>query len=223
MKYTSQITPITINTITTKQPKENTATHQRHTLTPEQSQFVEQTFRLLKKLMALKYAKHNLLGLHFEDFVQMGMEKLLNNLDPYMRRYKTPQHCANAIGSTIGLDAFRRNSAQRGEGARRTRRVLGDKPINSDDPNGDTVLTTMEGSLGDPEGWILRDDFAELLRKVSDLVGEFAVECFELVESQGLTQAEAARYLGCSREQVNREINKAKKAVLSLRPEWEGK
>ena len=185
-------------------------------LTPAQSRYVEAVYAHLCKAFGHKIAKANQYGLQPHDIAGFAIEKVINNIALYQARYKTPLHAANAIATNAFIDAIRREWAQRGQGARGTRGVLGDIPVNTNQSDGASILDNFEGSIVDIEQWIEDDYHRELLSDIQELISPLAWEGLVLTEINGLTQKQAAKLLGVGREHLNREINKAKKIAKNM-------
>ena len=198
--------------------KENTAQYfHQHQLTPAQRRFVEATYRALQKVIAYKFAKKNLYGQQPDDIANFAIEKVIKRVEYYMRKHQSPLHAANAIATNAFIDSVRREWAQRGHGARGTRKVVGDQPINRDEPDGASIISEHDGMIVDPEAWIDEDHCEQLIAKIREVVSPLAFEGFVLTEIHGLTQAQAAERLGCGREHLNREMSKATKHLQSMR------
>ena len=199
----------------TNQPtKGTTAKKTINDLTPEQSRFVEQTYRELQRIYKRQHAKANRLGLKPNDIANFAINKVIANLDKYMLR--TPLHCANAIAKNAFKDLVRRELAQRGHGARGTRAVIGDEPVNREDSAAGSVLDNHSGGIIDPESWVERDHQQSVLGKVSELISQLAFDGFVLTTINEFTQEEAAQMLGVSRTHLNKEMKKATRLLQSL-------
>jgi len=203
-------------------PKENPAT-KITPLNPAERRYVEAVYAHLCKAFGHKVAKANQYGLQPHDIAGFAIEKVINNIALYQARYKTPLHAANAIATNAFIDAIRREWAQRGQGARGTRGVLGDIPVKSNEPDGASILDNFEGSIVDSEQWIEDDYRRRVIGEVRGHISTLAWEGLVLTEINGLTQTQAAVILGVSRAHLNREISKAKKIAKRMHEDhnWE--
>ena len=196
-------------------PKGTTDKHfNHHRLTPEQRRFVEETYHALVKIYSLKFGKANPYGYTARDIASYAIEKVLRDPAKFMKR--TPQHAANAIAKNALQDFWRRQRAQRGQGARNTREVIGDEPVNPDDAGAGTVLDKVTDTIVDPEEWIEREHQQGVIRDVQSLMSPIAFDGFYLTQIEGLDQAEAAEVLGVTREYLNRQMRAATKKIQAL-------
>lgn len=194
--------------------KENTDKHFTHRLTPEQRRFVEETYAALVKIYSLKFGKANPYGYTAQDIAGYAIEKVQRDPAKYMQR--TPQHAANAIAKNSLQDFWRRQRAQRGQGARGTREVIGDEPVNPDDAGAGTVLDKVADTIVDPEGWIEREHQRGVIKDVQSLMSPIAFDGFYLTQIEGLDQSQAAAVLGVTREYLNRQMRAATKKIQAL-------
>jgi RNA polymerase sigma factor (sigma-70 family) len=108
------------------------------------------------------------------ELVSFAIEKVIKNADVYMRRYRTPEHCANAVARTSAKDHRRRELADRGHGARNTRRGEElDAPIAVGDDGGTMTLgDLLMAPEGNPEAIVdvitLEEEIVALLSDASD-------------------------------------------------------
>lgn len=197
-----------------QQPKGTTANTNINDLTPEQSRFVEQTYRALQRIYKRQHAKANRFGLKPNDVANFAIKIVIANLDKHMRR--SPLHCANAVATNAFKDLVRRELAQRGHGARGTRTVIGDEPVNREDSGAGSVIDNYGGGLDDPDSWVERDHRQTVIGEVSELISQLAFDGFVLTTINGLTQGDAAKQLGVSRTHLNKEMKKATRLLKSL-------
>ena len=196
-------------------PKGITDKHfNHHRLTPEQRRFVEETYAALVKIYSIKLGKANPYGYTAYDIASYAIEKVLRKPTKYMKR--TPQHAANAIAKNALQDFWRRQRAQRGQGARNTREVIGDEPVNPDDAGAGTVLDRVADTIVDPEEWIEREHQHGVIKDVQALMSPLAFDGFYLTEIVGLDQGQAAEVLGVSRAYLNRQMRAATKKIQAL-------
>ena len=196
-------------------PKGTTDKHfNHHRLTPEQRRFVEETYHALVKIYSLKFGKANPYGYTARDIASFAIEKVLRDPAKFMKR--TPQHAANAIAKNSLQDFWRRQRAQRGQGARNTREVIGDEPVNPDDAGAGTVLDKVTDTVVDPEEWIEREHQQGVIKDVQSLMSPLAFDGFYLTQIEGLDQGEAAEVLGVSRAYLNRQMRAATKKIQAL-------
>jgi len=184
-----------------------------HRLTPEQRRFVEETYAALRKIYSHD-GNANRNGYTALDIASYAIEKVLKNPTKYMMR--TPQHTANAIAENALKDFWRRQRAQRGQGARGTREVIGDEPIDADDAGAGTVLDNVTDTIVDPEEWIEREHQHGVIKDVQSLISPLAFAGFYLTVIKGLDQGQAAKVLGVSRAHLNRQMRAATKKIQAL-------
>jgi DNA-directed RNA polymerase specialized sigma24 family protein len=196
------------------QPTKGTTANTNINLTPEQSRFVEQTYRALQRICKRRFAKANRLGLKPDDIANFAIKIVIANLDKHMRR--SPIHCANAVATNAFNDLVRRELSQRGHGARGTRTVIGDEPINREDSGAGSVIENYGGGLDDPDSWVERNHRETVLGEVSELISRLAFDGFVLTTINGLSQGEAAEVLGVSRTHLNKEMKKATRLLQGL-------
>jgi len=203
--------------------KDATANHNYRQLPPHQRKYVEQTYRAMQKIIARKFRKANLMGQQFDDIANFAIEKVVKDVDVFMRKYPSPLHCANAVATNAFLDSVRRERAQRGHGARGTRTVVGDVPINPSKPDKGSVISNHIGEVVDPEAWIEQEHLCEMLGEVQEVMSHLAFSGFYLTEIEGLTQAQAAKQLKVSLGHLNREMNSARRQLneMRTRKNWE--
>lgn len=197
------------------QAKGTTANTNHHPhLTVEQARFIEATYLALLKIYSRKYLKASLFGLQPADLANYAIQKVVANISKYLHR--TPVHTANAVAKSAYLDLLRRERAQRGHGARGTRTVLGDNPINPEDPDSGTIIDNHAAGIIDPETWIEADHRGNMISGVRELMSELAFHGFVLTSIHDLTQEEAAVALGVTRSHLNKEMRKATKRLKEL-------
>jgi len=196
--------------------KDSKAAKNNQFLTVEQQRFVEATYQALLKIYSRKFANANVYDLQAADVAGFAIEKVLMNVEKYLKRGRTPLHTANAIAENAFLDMLRRQRVQRGQGARNTRTVLGDVPISSEEPDLGTILENLPGEVIDPEAWIEEDHRKKVIADVQELMSELAFNGFVLTAVHGLTQDAAAAALGVSRCHLNREMRKATKQLKAM-------
>lgn len=171
----------------------------------ERERYIIATWRHLGMIYGF-YAPKKFCAQSARELVSFAIEKVITNVDQYMRKYLTPEHCANAVARTSAQDHRRRVLADRGHGARGTRRVEElDAPIAIGD-DGDTITLgdTRVARDGDPEAVIevmtIADEITELL---SDATEDelFLVEAIFVDER---THSDIASQLGVRRETIAR-------------------
>jgi DNA-directed RNA polymerase specialized sigma subunit len=138
--------------------------------------------------------------------VSFAITKVITNVEQYMRDYRTPEHCANAVARTSAQDHRRRELVDRGHGARGTRRVEElDAPIAiGDDGDEITLGDTLVAPEGNPEAVIevmtIADEINELLSDATD-DELFLIQAIFVDER---TQGDIASELGVCRETIVR-------------------
>jgi len=195
--------------------KGTTAKNNYPQLTPEQRRYVEETYAALVKTYSLKFGNANPFGYTAHDIASYAIEKVLRNPTKYYMK-RTPQHAANAIAKNALQDFWRRQHAQRGQGARNTRKVIGDEPVNPDDAGAGTVLDKIVDPTADQDEWIEREHRQGVIKDVQSLISPLAFAGFYLTEIEGLDQGEAAEVLGVSRAHLNRQMRAATKKIQAL-------
>jgi len=191
--------------------KENTDnTHQQYHNFPsfsrrEREDYIIATWRHLEKIYRWyppkKYSAHSA-----SELVSFAITKVITNVEQYMRDYRTPEHCANAVARTSAQDHRRRELVDRGHGARGTRRVEElDAPIAiGDDGDEITLGDTLVAPEGNPEAVIevmtIADEINELLSDATD-DELFLIQAIFVDER---TQGDIASELGVRRETIVR-------------------
>lgn len=213
VRHDEEPTITTTNNPIHHQQKGTTATH--HYLTPAQHRFVEETYGALRKIIARKFAKANLYGQQFDDIASFAIEKVIKHVDRYMRSHQSPLHAANAVATNAFIDSIRRELAQRGHGARGTRTVIGDNPLNRDEPGAGSVIDNLSSSIADIDRWVDDEHHQLVIGEVRELIPALAFEGFVLTAINGYTQDEAANMLGVTRTHLNKVMKKATRLIMS--------
>jgi Predicted DNA-binding proteins len=192
-------------------------------LNPAERRYVEAVYAHLCKAFGHKIVKANLRGHKSADVANFAIQKVIRNVQRFMNRYPTPDHAANAVASNSFVDYCRRDNAQRGQGARGKRTVMGDEPGRFGDVGMESVISRQPGSIVDPNDWIEDDYRRRVIGEVREHISTLAWEGLVLSEINGLTQTQAAAILGVSRAHLNREISKAKKIAARMHDDhdWE--
>lgn len=133
----------------------------------------------------------------------------MKHVDYYMQRHQSPQHAANAIATNSFIDSIRRELAQRGHGARGTRAVIGDNPLNRDEPGAGSVIDNVSADIANPDRWVDDEHRDLVIAEVRELIPALAFEGFVLTAINGYTQDEAAEILGVTRCHLNKVMRKA--------------
>ena len=190
--------------------KENNDNHQQYHNFPsfsrrEREDYIIATWRHLEKIYRFyppkKFSAHNA-----SELASFAIDKVITNVEQYMRKYLTPEHCANAVARTSAQDHRRRELADRGHGARGTRRVEElDAPIAiGDDGDEITLGDTLVAPVGNPEAVIEVMTIAdEIMHLLSDATEDelFLIEAIFVDER---TQGDIASQLGVRRETIVR-------------------
>ena len=190
--------------------KENNDNHQQYHNFPsfsrrEREDYIIATWRHLEKIYRFyppkKFSAHNA-----SELASFAIDKVITNVEQYMRKYLTPEHCANAVARTSAQDHRRRELADRGHGARGTRRVEElDAPIAiGDDGDEITLGDTLVAPVGNPEAVIEVMTIAdEIMHLLSDATEDelFLIEAIFVDER---TQGDIASELGVCRETIVR-------------------
>lgn len=162
-------------------------------------------------------------GLDPRDLAAYAIERVITHTHEYLGR--SPQHVANARAENAFFDLCRRERADRGEGSRGTRSVINDRPVNPSDRDSGTLVERVRESEGALEKWIQRDYYNTILENLRTAIAdEFAWQGYLLTEIEGLTQADAAKKLGVTREKLNRTLGAARGIAIRHRQAlgWEG-
>jgi RNA polymerase sigma factor (sigma-70 family) len=193
--------------------------------THDDKKFIEEVYTALLNIYGRsKYrSRAQALGLSPHDLAAFAIKRVITHTDEYLD--KSPQHVANARAENAFNDLCRRQRADRGEGARGTRVVDNDYPVNPNDPDSDSFIEQIPDPNDPLDEWMCREYYSQMLEKLRKLIADdVAWRGFLMTEIDGLTQAEAARQLGVSRETLNRLLRKAREIAMKYREElgWEG-
>lgn len=193
--------------------------------TPDNRKFIEEVYITLVSIYGRsKYrSRAQALGLSPQDLAAFAIKRVITHTDDYLD--KSPQHVANARAENAFNDLCRRVRADRGEGARGTRVVDNDYPLNPKDPGSGTLIGSIPEASDPYEELMRRDYYSQMLDKIRRLITDhIAWQGFLMTVIDGLTQAEAAKQLGVSRETLNRALGKAREIAMKYREDlgWDG-
>ena len=176
------------------------------------AQFVEDVYlELLRIYSRKKYrALARRLGLSPQDCAEYGIRRVVTHTEEYLDR--SPLHVANARAENAFWDLCRRERVDRGEGARGTREVVGDKPINPDSPQRGSIIEGIPSWETPQEDFIDREYYRGVLLKLKALTDDqVAWVGLWLTSVEGLTHGEAALRLGVARRTLWRRVDAVKK------------
>lgn len=205
--------------------KENTAKqnpHRQKSLTRAESTYIVSVQRALQKYMIRHFAKASMTYFDPEDLASYATEKVVAQLGKYMLKYPDPIAAAHAVAANSAWDHLRRVRAQRGEGARGERTVIGlqgrVRPGDEDSPTWEDLLAS---TYERPEDVVDRIDAQ---REIAEVLGEFTSVGLDGAianEIEGRTQSDVANDHKVARETVNRAIKqgqhraRTKRAVIA--------
>jgi RNA polymerase sigma factor (sigma-70 family) len=180
----------------------------------ERELYIIATWRHLEKIYRWyppkKYSAHSA-----SELVSFAITKVINNADAFMRVYRTPEHCANAVARTSAQDHRRRELADRGHGARGTRRVEElDAPIAiGDDGDEITLGDTLVAPEGNPEAVIEVMTIAEEIKELLSDATDDELFLIEAIFVDERTQGDIASELGVRRETIVRRYGRLLKRL----------
>ena len=137
---------------------------------------------------------------------------------------KTVLHVANARSQNAFHDLRRRVKSDRGEGARGTREVINDGPVNKDKPKMGSVIQLIPDCHVPQDEWIEQEHHRGVLDRVMRLVPDPAAwRAFDLIVNDGLTQAQVARLLGVSTRTLIRKMNVIRRVTQenAIQVDWQ--
>lgn len=121
---------------------------------------------------------------------------------------------ANARAQNAFHDLRRRVKSDRGEGARGTREVVNDGPVNKHNPKMGTIIQLIPDSLVPQDEWVEQEYRRKVLNRMKRLVPDPVTwRALDLIANEGLTQTEAAGLLGVSTRTLIRKLNLLRKVA----------
>ena len=146
---------------------------------------------------------HRRWGLEVDDIVSYATVELMTRLPQVIARHPDPFVYAGMRFRDVSRDYGRRQAAQRGEGARRTRTVASLNTTVRVEPlqivvTDDAVVQAIDDRL----------QVSRVMAALTDRERQVLALCC----AHDLTTEEAARRLGCARETVSRALSRAKRA-----------
>lgn len=203
------------------QSQETTAknnSRRQEKLTIAQDRYVVAVQRALLKFMLRHFAKASMTYYDPYDLASFAVEKVLKNLSSYMERYPDPVAAAHAVARNAAWDYARRIRAQRGEGAKGERPVLGlQAPVTRGDEDSPTWEDMLESTFDQPEDVAARIDME---REIDEALGEFSPVGLDGAlagEIDSRTQGDVAKQHGVRRETVNRATKNGRKRASARR------
>lgn len=121
---------------------------------------------------------------------------------------------ANARAQNAFHDLRRRVKSDRGEGARGTREVVNDGPVNKHNPKMGTIIQLIPDSLVPQDEWVEQEYRRKVLNRMKRLVPDPVTwRALDLIANEGFTQTEAAGLLGVSTRTLIRKLNVLRKVA----------
>jgi hypothetical protein len=207
--------------------KENTAKQnprRQKSLTRAESTYIVTVQRALQKYMNRHFAKASMTYFEPQDLASFATEKVMASLDKYMQKYPDPIAAAHAVAANSAWDHLRRVRAQRGEGARGERAVIGlQSRVRPGDEDSLTWEDMLVGDFEHPEDVVDRIDAQRDIAGVVDEFTSVGLDGAIATELQGRTQAAVAKDHKVARETVNRAIKqdqrraRAKRAAIAAK------
>ena len=152
------------------------------------------------------------LGLTPGDLASFAIQRVIEQPDSFID--KTAQHVANARAQNAFRDFRRRVKSDRGEGARGTRKVVNDGPVNKRNPKMGSIIQSVPDALVPQDEWVEQEYHRQVIERMRRLVPDSIVwEALDLITNDGLTQADAARLLGISTRTLIRKLTLLRKVA----------
>lgn len=167
----------------------------------DQAKFVEEVYaELLKIYRGRKYRElGGRLGLTPFDLAEYAIRRVVLQTEEYLHR--SPLHVANSRAANAFYDLCRRERVSRGEGARGTREVVGQEPVNPNDPHSGSWVDFVPAAHNPQDELVNRDYYRSVLLKLRAIVvDDLAWSGLWLTAVEGYTAEEAAMKLGVSRK-----------------------
>lgn len=192
------------------QPKEKPAKQnprRQKSLTRAESTYIIAVQRALQKYMNRHFAKASMTYFEPQDLASFATEKVMKSLDKYMQKYPDPIAAAHAVAANSAWDHLRRIRAQRGEGARGERAIIGlqgrVRPGDEDSPTWEDLLVS---TFEHPDDVVDRIDAQREIAEVLDVFTPVGLDGAIATELHGRTQGAVAKDHKVARETVNRNI-----------------
>ena len=145
------------------------------------------------------------LGLTPGDLASFAIRRVIEQPDSFID--KSAQHVANARAQNAFRDFRRRVKSDRGEGARGTREVVNDGPVNKHNPKMGSIIQSVSDGLIPQDEWVEQEYHRQVIERMQRLVPDpISWQALDLIANDGLTQAEAARLLGVSTRTLIRKL-----------------
>lgn len=147
------------------------------------------------------------------DIGSRAVVEVASRIDDSMRKHPDPRLLARRMCNNTTKDYWRREAAQRGEGARRTRKVVA-FPSRINVTGGEQVIDIIDRHAINPEAQaILRAECREAIAQISPLAAEGLV----LTAIAGYNQGAAAEFVGVTRPYLSRLIKKSARTMQQTR------
>jgi len=163
------------------------------------------------------------LGLTPSDLASYAIQRVIEQPESFADR--TPQHVANARAQNAFHDLRRRVKSDRGEGARGTREVVNDGPVNKHNPKLGSIIQLTPDSLVPQDEWVEQEYHRDVLDRIRRLVPDPVTwQALDLIANDGLTQAQAAQLLGVSTRTLIRKMTLLRRVAQehAIQIGWEG-
>jgi len=147
------------------------------------------------------------------DIGSRAVVEVASRIDDSMRKHPDPRVLARRMCNNTEKDYWRRDAAQRGEGARRTRKVV-TFPTRISVTGGEQVIDIIDRHAINPEAQtILRAECREAIAQISPV----AVKGILLTAIAGYNQGEAAEFVGVTRPYLSRLMKQSAQTMQRTR------
>lgn len=174
----------------------------------EKAKFVEEVYaELLKIYRRSKFREPaRLLGLTPFDLAEFAIRRVVMKTEEYLHR--SPLHVANSRATNAFYDLCRRERVGRGEGARGTREVVGQEPVDKNNPQSGSWIDFIPAAYNPQDQLVDRGYYRSVLLKLRAIVAdELAWSGLWLTAVEGRTAEEAAMMLRVSRKTLWRRMD----------------
>ena len=147
------------------------------------------------------------------DIGSRAVVEVATRIDDSMRKHRDPRVLARRMYNNSAKDYWRRDAAQRGEGARRTRKVVA-FPSRINETGDEQVIDIIDRHAINPETQaILRAECRVAIAHISPV----AAKGFMLTAIAGYNQGEAAKFVGVTRPYLSRLIKQSAQNMQQTR------
>jgi len=165
-----------------------------------EGEYITRFYIELRRLLNGRFAS---IGLDVDDIVSYACVNLCGKVVSIMSKHPCPVTYARLHFKNATLDYGRRQAAQRGEGARRTRKGASTASVH--------IAAELERSLNrGGKDFTAQAEDRLLVNQIMASLPHFQQKVLRLCEMDGHTTIAAARILGVRRETVSRALSKAK-------------